>query len=180
MSDFTHHRRNPAGLTTAPLTTRVTAANRGLSLKFSRLPHGTAKHLYRTKMRMPFATGHCIIFGLIPARRQHLALQTSVFLGQARQFRFRSKLLRARTQLRRPRRALLQRQPQLQLQHRRQRLQPQQLPLQRQPLLRRLHPQQQRQLRRPQHRRLPHGLRQQHDPARHQDLVPLRRLARRP
>src|SRR6266436_7855403 len=97
MSEFTRHLRNPAGLTTAPLMTKVTAANRGRLRKAWGLSLGTAKHSHRTKMRMQFAMAHCIISGLIPARRKHLALQTSVFLRQDRQFRFRSKLLQART-----------------------------------------------------------------------------------
>ena len=83
-SDFMRHLKNPAGQTTARLTTRVTAANRGLSLRPAILSLGTAKPLRRIRTPTRFAGAHCIISGSTPINRRRLPMRQLATLRQAR------------------------------------------------------------------------------------------------
>jgi len=82
--DFMRHRKNPAGQTTARLTTRVTAANSGVSLRPAILSLGTAKPLRRTRMPTRFAGAHCIISDSTPINLRKVPTQRSVSSRQAR------------------------------------------------------------------------------------------------
>ena len=82
--DFMRHRKNPAGQTTARLTTRVTAANSGVSLRPAILSLGTAKPLRRIRTPTRFAGAHCIISGSTPINRRRLPMRQSATSRQDR------------------------------------------------------------------------------------------------